>query len=33
VRTGYRNARFTELVDGPLHPGHMLVTGASMAAQ
>jgi HlyD family secretion protein len=31
VRTGYRNTRFTELIDGPLHPGDMLVTGASMA--
>jgi HlyD family secretion protein len=31
VRTGYRNTRFTELIDGPLRPGDMLVTGASMA--
>jgi hypothetical protein len=30
VRTGYRDGRFTELVDGPLHPGDRLVTGASM---
>jgi multidrug efflux pump subunit AcrA (membrane-fusion protein) len=33
VRTGYRDATFTELIDGPLHPGDMLVTGAAMAAQ
>jgi hypothetical protein len=33
VRTGYRDASFTELIDGPLHPGDMLVTGAAMAAQ
>jgi HlyD family secretion protein len=31
VRTGYRDARFTELIDGPLQPGDLLVTGASMA--
>jgi HlyD family secretion protein len=30
LRTGYRDARFTELIDGPLHPGDLLVTGASM---
>jgi HlyD family secretion protein len=33
VRTGYRDASFTELIDGPLRPGDMLVTGAAMAAQ
>jgi len=30
VRIGYRDGRFTELVDGPLQPGDLLVTAASL---